>query len=161
MRIRLRGPSGASTLNLGEDSTVGNLRSQISEKTLLSKFDIKYGYPPRPLLLDSNDALLSSLDVRLDGEQLTISSQEVTCAKESVGDVTGVKQVIAPAATPARPNPGLSTTVSFAGMASGKHPAIPDTSGAGSRKPVSLKRKVLDGDVPEVPLPHRGATLGK
>lgn len=27
--------------------------------------------------------------------------------------------------------------------------------------PVSLQRKVMEGDVPELPLPERGATLGK
>jgi ubiquitin thioesterase OTU1 len=158
MRIRIRGPSGASTLNLAEDSTVGDLRLQISEKTLLAKFDIKYGYPPKPLHLKSDDALLSSLDVRLDGEQLTVGSQEAPGATESVGGVTSAEHAVTPSTT-SLPN-AVPASVSFA-MAGVKHGETSGDLNARPGKPVSLKRKLLDGDVPEQPLPERGATLGK
>jgi ubiquitin thioesterase OTU1 len=159
MRIRIRGPSGASTLNLAEDSTVGDLRLQISEKTLLAKFDIKYGYPPKPLHLKADDALLSSLDVRLDGEQLTVGSQEAPSATESVGGVTGAEHAVTPSTT-SIPNP-VPASVSFAGMAGVKHGETSGDLNARPGKLVSLKRKPLDWDVPEQPLPERGATLGK
>jgi ubiquitin thioesterase OTU1 len=158
MRIRLRGPSGASTLNLGEDATVGDLRSSITEKTSLTRFDIKYGYPPKPLHLDSPTTLLSSLDVRLDGEQLTISAhdgpvtEEKTVEKDARGSQSASKNI---PSTPHRDSAESwpSGEVTFAGMSGAKAPKE-------SKDPISLKRKSKDMEVPELPLPDRGATMG-
>lgn len=76
-RLRIRGPNGMSAVALSDHATVADLLSQITEKTSLSKFEVKYGYPPKPLLLpESKTTLLSSLGVSLNGEQLIISSLE-------------------------------------------------------------------------------------
>lgn len=75
-RLRIRGPNGMSTVTLGDDATVADLRTLIQEKTALRNFDVKYAYPPKPLLLPDSSAPLSSLGVSLNGEQLIISSQE-------------------------------------------------------------------------------------
>jgi ubiquitin thioesterase OTU1 len=158
MRIRLRGPSGASTLNLGEDATVGDLRSSITEKTSLTRFDIKYGYPPKPLYLDSPTTLLSSLDVRLDGEQLTISAhdgpgvEEKAIEKDAGGSQSACKDIpLSSHKDSAESRP--SDQVTFDGMSGARAPKE-------SKDPISLKRKGKDMEVPELPLPDRGATMG-
>lgn len=131
MRVRLRGPGGASTISLADDATVGDLIAQIIEKTSISSFDVKYGYPPQPLLLNQSETSrpLKHLDVKLDGEQLTISPKE----------------------------PSQSDTREE------KSSPIPHKEGEQKKPtgPVSLQRKEMEGDVPELPLPARGATLGK
>ncbi|KAJ5152866.1 uncharacterized protein N7482_009344 [Penicillium canariense] len=53
MRLRVRGPSGQSTVTLDDSATVQDLRGQIAEKTGITSFDAKYGYPDlKPLNLD-------------------------------------------------------------------------------------------------------------
>jgi ubiquitin thioesterase OTU1 len=158
MRIRLRGPSGASTLNLGEDATVGDLRSSITEKTSLTRFDIKYGYPPKPLFLDSPTTLLSSLEVRLDGEQLTISAhdgpatEEQNIEKDAGGSQSASKDIpLTSHKDSAKTWP--SGQITFAGVSDARAPKE-------SKDPISLKRKDKDMEVPELPLPERGATMG-
>jgi ubiquitin thioesterase OTU1 len=147
MRARLRAPGGASTVELADDATVGDLISKIVEKTSLSSFDIKYGYPPKPLLLNQSETSrpLKDLDIKLDGEQLTISQKE----------------------QPVVPQSSQSTTQGVAtqrGQNIGSSHAPTSSKGAGregSADPVSLQRKGMEGDVPELPLPDRGATLGR
>jgi ubiquitin thioesterase OTU1 len=165
MRIRLRGPSGASTLNLGEDATVGDLRSSITEKTSLTRFDIKYGYPPKPLYLDTPTALLSSLDVRLDGEQLTISAHdgpgnEERAVEKDAGGSQSASNDIPSSSHKDSAESWPSGQVTFAGMSGTKAPKEPSSSTAMSKDPISLKRKGKDMEVPELPLPDRGATMG-
>ncbi|TAQ85824.1 hypothetical protein B7494_g5837 [Chlorociboria aeruginascens] len=125
MRIRLRGPAGASAISLPDNATVADLISLICEKTGIANFDIKYGYPPKPLHLsrDEPSLVLSELHVKLDGEQLTISQKhEPLTANEETREGGRQQQT-------------------------------------GSSGPVSLKRKSIESDVPELPLPERGATL--
>lgn len=126
MRLRLRGPAGASTVTLDDNATVRDLISAITENTGVTKFDVRYGYPPKPLVLDQEDRLLSDLDIKLDGEQLTIASKD-----EPVADA-GRKQVSSSSA--AREE---------------------------SPRQIALQKKAMEGDVPEIPMPERGATLGK
>ncbi|KAJ5885303.1 Ovarian tumor otubain [Penicillium taxi] len=79
MRLRVRGPSGQSTISLDDSATVSKLREQITETTSLSSFDVKYGYPDiKPLDLDSfaSDQRLSDLGVNLNGEQLIVVQRE-------------------------------------------------------------------------------------
>lgn len=167
MRIRLRGPSGASTVNLPGDATVGTLRSEIAEKTSLSKFDIKYGYPPKPLHLDKESTLLSELEIRLDGEQLTITAQDESNSTRTPAAVnSGSGHASGTGSTEASKEKELNSTpvgsVSFAGIT---EPRKSVHSGAkeGNTESglVSLKRKSKEMEVPELPLPSRGATLGK
>ncbi len=166
MRIRLRGPSGASTLSLPEDATVANLRSSITEKTSLTRFDIKYGYPPKPLYLLSPTTLLSSLDVRLDGEQLTISANDGPSADEKTAenDAAGVqsaKNDVQSASQKDSPASWSSGQVTFAGMSSTGATKRTGDPTAKAKDPISLKRKGKDMEVPELPLADRGATMGK
>lgn len=75
MRIRIRGPSGQSTITLSESDTVGDLQTKITAVTSISNAEIKYGYPPEPLNLKDTPStkLLSELGIKLNGEQLIIS----------------------------------------------------------------------------------------
>lgn len=150
MKLRLRGPAGVSTLTFEDDATVGDLRAQIKEKTSLTKYDVKYGYPPIPLTLASDAALLSSLDVKLHGQQLMVTSQS------SIED--GTPQISKDNAVAPRP------TTSFDGP---KHNASLQDEAADApplraqSQPISLKHKTIEEkEVPEIPLPLRGATLG-
>ena len=74
MRIRIRGPQGVSTINIEETATWGELKAAIASSASVPEFDVKYGYPPKPLNTESIDAAthLSSLEIPLNGEQLTI-----------------------------------------------------------------------------------------
>ncbi|PQE20676.1 OTU-like cysteine protease protein [Rutstroemia sp. NJR-2017a BBW] len=130
MRLRLRGPEGTSTITLPDDAQVHDLITAIVSQTSIPSFDVKYGYPPQPLLLSESDPSLplSQLGVKLNNEQLTVS------AKDS------------PA--PTRPSVPVDEA-SKRQEGESKKPA----------GPVSLKRKGMEGDVPEVALPDRGATL--
>ena len=131
MRTRLRAPGGASTLQLPDDATVSDLIAQIKEKTSLSNFDVKYGYPPRPLVLDQypKSQALSTLDVKLNGEQLTIS------ARDPPEEQTPVVE---------------SKDVQITGEEAKRK----------GQKPIGLKKKNVEEEVPELPMPARGATLG-
>lgn len=165
MHIRLRGPSGASTLNLGEDATVGDLQSSITEKTSLTRFDIKYGYPPKPLYLDSPTTLLSSLDVCLDGEQLTISAHDGPGIEEkAVEKGAGVSQSASKDISSSSHKDSAESRsigqMTFAGISDAKAPKEHSSSTPISKDPIPLKRKGKDMEVPELPLPDRGATMG-
>ncbi|KAI9743309.1 MAG: ubiquitin-specific protease otu1 [Claussenomyces sp. TS43310] len=161
MRIRLRGPSGVSTLQLGEDSTVADLRAQIKEKTSLEKYDIKYGWPFKPLLLDQDSTKLSA--IRLDGEQLTITPQDATTSKKSSISDLQMAQTSADSALTGSALPGaqshLSLSHSSATLPTTKIIKENSSQAANGNDKISLKRKATEGDVPEIPLPDRGATL--
>ncbi|KAF2838526.1 ubiquitin thioesterase OTU1 [Patellaria atrata CBS 101060] len=79
MRIRIRGPSGVSTVNIEESASISDLKSQISENTLLTDFDIKIGYPPKPLDLSQYDSSISIREsgLKLGGEQLIVVARDV------------------------------------------------------------------------------------
>ncbi|CAG8982463.1 hypothetical protein HYALB_00009957 [Hymenoscyphus albidus] len=143
MRARLRAPGGVSTITLADDATIQHLIAEIKEKTSISNFDVKYGYPPRPLRLEQYEKsqLLSTLDVKLDGEQLTISPRDDPSTTPS-----------APAVSQGGANK-VTAHFSFTN-APGSQP-----SGEKKHKPIALKTKVMDEDVPEIPLPGHGATL--
>ncbi|KAL2057814.1 hypothetical protein ABVK25_002198 [Lepraria finkii] len=98
MRVRIRGPNGQATISLAETAIVGDLRSQIAEKTSISNFDIKYGYPPKPLILkDHQDSTkLLETGLKLDGEQLIIS--------ESIGPISSHASSATDSSKPQEPN---------------------------------------------------------
>jgi ubiquitin thioesterase OTU1 len=149
MRTRLRGPGGASTITLSDDATVGDLIAQITEKTSLSSFDIKYGYPPKPLLLEENENSLplSKLEVKLDGEQLTISAK----ADDTPPTPEPTKQLPKKASQNAAPTPDSFSFTDIPGTPTKKMPT----------GPVSLQRKTMEGDVPTEPFVERNATVGR
>jgi len=158
MRIRLRGPSGAATATLGEDATVGDLISQITEKTSVTSFDVKYGYPPKPLDLDQKSVLLTELDVRLDGEQLTISPIDSPAAavRGPTGSGALNSQESLRHSTLKKAATDTPKSFSFTNIPGSSSQPFDNQKSSG---PVSLQRKAMEEDVPELPLPDRGATL--
>jgi ubiquitin thioesterase OTU1 len=90
---------------------------------------------------------LSKLDVKLDGEQLTISPREDAL-------ITGVssKQIVSSPASKPPKAASDAASFSFSGEAS--------QATEKQSKPIALQKKAM-GEVPEIPLPDRGATLGK
>lgn len=157
MRARLRGPGGASTITLLDDATIGELVAQIVEKTSISSFDIKYGYPPQPLLLDQHEKSLplSKLGVKLDGEQLTISARVDEAPETHKAEPSKQpSQASKPTTKTSEPSRGFS----FTGLSTSPEKA--EKKEKKDKKQVSLQRKAMAGDVPELPLPERGATLG-
>ena len=146
MRLRLRAPGGQSALALPDDATVGDLIAQVIEKTEISEFDIKYGYPPKPFLLEQYERSLplAQLDLDLNGETLILSPKE---SKHDTKPSTPSQAANVAASSTKEP-----TSVSFAGL-----------SGSSVQKdvgPISLKKRAMEGDVPELPLSDRRATLG-
>lgn len=127
---------------------------QITEKTSVATFDVKYGYPPQPLRLEQYEKSqpLSQLGVKLDGEQLIISSKDGP-----------VKQTSQPASS-ATANKGekvAKAPVQNSGFSFTDVPGFEQPESK-QKRPIGLQRaKTMEGDVPELPLPERGATLGE
>ena len=150
MRVRLKGPGGTATVSLEDDDTVGDLLDQIAEKTSVPSFEVKYGYPLQPLLLEEREKKLKDLGVKLNGESLTISPKDDPAATSNQQST----QSESPSKATQTETKGTASAVSFSGM----NPAEPKKK---TTKPVSLQKKGMEGEVPEIPLPERGATLGK
>ncbi|RMY68126.1 hypothetical protein D0863_07329 [Hortaea werneckii] len=74
MRCRVRGPQGVASITLDDSATWGQLKHEISEKTGVPDFDLKYGYPPQPFNAESidNETRVGDLEVKLDGEQIVV-----------------------------------------------------------------------------------------
>lgn len=75
----MRGPSGQSTVTLESTANVDELRAQIVEKTGLTSYDVKYGYPDlKPLAIDDlqPEQNVGELGINLNGEQLLITRKE-------------------------------------------------------------------------------------
>lgn len=146
---------------------MGDLRSSITEKTSLTRFDVKYGYPPKPLYLDKATDLLSSLDVNIDGEQLTISAYDGPdtggeVLKKDAGISKGTNKAVTSSPHKNRAESQSSSQIFFAGMPGTKAPKELKPGGPTDRlnDPISLKPKSKMMEVPELPLPDRGATIG-
>ena len=172
MRLRVRGPSGQSTLILSADATVGDLRLAITGKTSVQNFDLKYGYPPKPLTLEEfqNTSRLIDLPVKLDGEQLLVSvKQDGTPAP-----------ITQPAEEPQRrqetqkPTPSRSAKIassidapksfSFDGVGQAPPPEMlpfPPSQRRKPSEPLSLQRKPnpTADDPPEILLPSHSAKI--
>jgi hypothetical protein len=71
MRLRIRGPSGQSTITLDDAATIQTLKDSIQKETGLGNFDVKYGYPPKILKLDQwpPSRSLTEIDIKLNGER--------------------------------------------------------------------------------------------
>lgn len=139
MRVRVRGPQGVATISLEDTATWGELKYKIAESTSVPEFDIKYGYPPKPLNTESIDAAttLSSLEVNLNGEQLTIVPHNI---QASLSNPVPSTQHQPPASLPTRNqlNPPAHQPGDF------------------PSQPLNLTRKQtpsLDSDPPEIPVP--------
>ncbi|KAJ5767934.1 hypothetical protein N7533_000517 [Penicillium manginii] len=108
MRFRVRGPSGQSTVTLDDTATINDLREQIAEKTGLTSFDVKYGYPDlKPLNIDSfqPEQKVSELGINLNGEQLIVAQRESASATpqtQNEPSSSSSQQIRAPPAAPSQ-----------------------------------------------------------
>lgn len=102
--------------------------------------------------MSDKSASLGSLGVKFDGEQLTISSRREDLPKQT--PKSKARQDNQSADTKAQ-EPAQSTGFSFGEMSDSPSPTEKKQTG-----PVSLQRKKMEGEVPELPLPDRGATMG-
>jgi len=157
LRIRIRGPSGQSTATFDDTATIETLKKQISELTSLSTFDVKCGYPPKPLDLSqyASTMLLSEVDVKLNGEQLLVTRAE-DLASAKAPNMTGLQQSNS-ATVPsnrAMGSPSRPPTSTEQPLKSGSSLKTPAT-------PLSLTRKPNKemSDPPEVFIPDVGGTL--
>jgi ubiquitin thioesterase OTU1 len=68
-----------ATVSIASDASWGDLLHEISEKSGVSDFDLKYGYPPKPLDTESisPDMKLSDLPQKLNGEQLIVMPRAI------------------------------------------------------------------------------------
>jgi len=173
MRIRLRGPNGSTVASIDEHATVGQLLELIAERTSLPKFDVKFGYPPKPLQLEVHEKSkkLSNIGIKLDGEQLIISARADAGNSKIEPQETSTTARNSQAARSTKPTASstsdraTSVPFSFAdpvgSMSFGSEggPTVPSQSKP--NMPLSLNRKSnsLASDAPEIPLPSHGATL--
>ncbi|KAJ9655619.1 ubiquitin-specific protease otu1 [Neophaeococcomyces mojaviensis] len=150
LRIRIRGPSGQSTATFDEGATVETLKKQISELTSLPAFDIKCGYPPKPLDLSGYEPakLLSELDVKLNGEQLLVTRAEDSESTKAP-DVVNAQRANDASGTSNKATAPTSET------------SQPSSSQRAPATPLSLTRKANKemSDPPEIFIPDVGGTL--
>ncbi|KAI9717248.1 MAG: ubiquitin-specific protease otu1 [Chrysothrix sp. TS-e1954] len=78
IQLRIRGPTGLSSVSLPETATVDDLKAEIKGKTGLETFDLKHGYPPQHLDFDELPleltlAALQENGVELNRQQLIAS----------------------------------------------------------------------------------------
>ncbi|KAF1818729.1 OTU-domain-containing protein [Dissoconium aciculare CBS 342.82] len=128
------------TLAFGTDATWSDLKHEISQKTGVADFDLKYGYPPQQLNTESidGDVKLTDMPHKLNGEQLTVVPRTSMSAKLSspLGGTTRGTQAI----------PTLPPTKVTAPSPSSEYPATPLNL---TRKP----KPSLENEPPEVPIP--------
>ena len=158
MRVRIRGPTGQSTISLSrKSSTVGDLRTQIADATSISNFDIKYGYPPKPLSLQDHDTMarLSDIGIDLDGEQLIVSPATAVPSKDSLPPTLGGDHIDSNGAM-IPPSQDTSSPRTYANVSSVS--LLPNQ---GTQMPLSPNRTSASADMnaPEVPLPTHMSTL--
>ncbi|TKA24238.1 hypothetical protein B0A50_06002 [Salinomyces thailandicus] len=74
MRCRVRGPQGVTSITIDDTATWSQLRHEVSEKTGVPDFDLKYGYPPKSFNTESidGDTKIADLGVNLNGEQVVV-----------------------------------------------------------------------------------------
>ncbi|KAL8854075.1 MAG: hypothetical protein Q9221_001198 [Calogaya cf. arnoldii] len=165
MRLRIRGPSGQSTLVLSPESTIADLLVSIRERTSISNFDVKYGYPPKPLLLDDLDpgSELSEIPIKLEGEQILITAKAsgITAPPLPKRQIThGTPEPSQPASHRAVNEVSdhhPSGSFSFSGVGEAPAPGLLNSLPSQTKhpgQPLSLQRKPnsMDSDPPEIPL---------
>ncbi|KAL8872314.1 MAG: hypothetical protein Q9174_002038 [Haloplaca sp. 1 TL-2023] len=174
MRIRIRGPSGQTSIALPIDATVADLRASIVKETSITSFDLKLGYPPKSVTLEEyNEAFkLSEIPLKLDGEQVLVSAKStpapVPNSSSSTGEsgIQGAQDPTQPSESGlARANPGAPpNSFSFSGFGEAPPPGMLDTGSTHNRMsshPLSLQRKPnpTADDPPEIMLPSRAAKV--
>lgn len=76
MKARFKGPSGTGVVDLGDDATVKNVLDEISSKTGIGEFSVKYGPPMAMKTISSSDHKTLARSLGLHGETLTIVPEE-------------------------------------------------------------------------------------
>ena len=154
MRLRIRGPEGQSTVTLDSSATVGTLREIIQKQTSLSSFEVKYGYPPKLLLLEeyATETRLEDMPISLNGEQLIVSSSAAVANAVTLREPVTQAQTGEIFQTEAERGPSQPRWLASQTSA--------QDSGRDS-KPLSLSRKSKSDleDPPEILLPELGGTL--
>ena len=169
MRIRLRGPAGQSVITIADTASVGDLQAQISETTGIARFDIKYGYPPMPFRLEdySKSSKLSTLDVKLNGEQLIVGGKsEASSVRTGTSSQEPPKSDVNPDEPPEYAAQTISKVASaqnppsftFADVGT-PPPKQPLPKISENLSPLSLSRKEQTLDPPELPFPPSSSTL--
>jgi ubiquitin thioesterase OTU1 len=175
MRLRIRGPTGTHTITLDDEATLNDLYTTITELTELIIYDIKAGFPPKPLDITDfpSDTKLSDTGIRFNGEQLIVAPKDhpdITMAKHSASHSTSMTNP-PPSATQSsqskkttsatipyrsRPAPQPKSTAATAATTQPK-----STAATTSTQLPSLARKAnkVESDPPSIPIPSRGGRL--
>ncbi|SMY29064.1 unnamed protein product [Zymoseptoria tritici ST99CH_1A5] len=140
IRLRVRGPQGVATVTINNDASWSDLIHEISEKSGVADFDLKYGYPPQPLNTESisPDMKLSDFPRKLNGEQLIVMPRAIQAKLSS--PLAGT--------TKAQENVKALPKANSSSVPAHKSGDFPD-------QPLNLTRKKqnLDSDPPEVQVP--------
>ncbi len=83
IRLRVRGPGGAETIQAEDDWTIGRLVELIREKMGVQQFSLKAGFPPVPLDLNATETRLEEL--KLGGATLTLVPAETEAGRSHTG----------------------------------------------------------------------------
>ncbi|OTA99324.1 hypothetical protein M426DRAFT_16555 [Hypoxylon sp. CI-4A] len=130
LKVRFKAPKGGGTVELDDDATVNQLLSSIKTATDYSDVTVKYGWPPKALSPDQNEATVVSLS--LHRENLTIVPVEAASA--------------APVATEEKPQAAQEPVIPAASL-----PGAQSSKGKGDRG-------VKDQNI-SVPMPETASTL--
>jgi ubiquitin thioesterase OTU1 len=151
MRLRVRGPNGAAQITIDANATWAALKEEIAQKSGVPDFDLKYGYPPKPLNTEAIDGAvkLSDLEVKLDGEQVTVVPHNIQA---------DLSNPLAHSSAP--PPPDIVKSLPS------QQNSAPTTQRAGdfldqqlSLNPSKQKVGVIDSNPPEIPVPNLGGVM--
>lgn len=163
MKIRLRHPNGQDTLTLSDRSTVGDLEDHIIAKAGFPSFGLKHGYPPKDLSLQDfhKASTLSSVGIKLDGEQLIVSKKSSQASDKTTNTELRDGPVSALPSSPAEramTSSDAKTPSSFSFLDVGQAPPNPASKSA-SLQAFPRPSKSADQDAPEYPLSDHSATI--
>lgn len=153
MRFRLRGPSGTHTVTLDDGATINDLCSKITELTDLIVYDIKAGFPPKPLDITQlpTETKLADTGFKFNGEQLIVAQK----------DLPGVTFAKPTASHSASMTNEPSQSSSQGSNATQRSTATTSSSSKQSQGLLSLDRKpnTVEADPPSVSIPSRGGRM--
>lgn len=167
MRIKIRSPTGTQVLTFTPEATVSSLLEEIRSKTSLSgDLDIKFGYPPKALILKEHpsDTLLKDLPIKLEGEQLIISESGGGTIRGSGSGVvkksegTTIESGNAGVYVP-QSSTGSRSDVPFSFSGQGSASLNSSTNNPPLTLSRSLKPKINKDDPPDVPLKNGRGTI--
>jgi ubiquitin thioesterase OTU1 len=181
MRIRVRGPSGQSTISLDDSASIKDLRDQIAEKTGLATFDVKYGYPLKPLELDNypSEQKITEIEINLNGESLIVAQKEGTTrpATDGAPSQPATSSRAAPSQPSMSPKPKENTADDPPEIASPEHAGtfvlrvMPDDNSClfravgaavmGDMDTMVELRSIIAGAIQSNPTEYTAAILGK